>query len=90
MYRELKTDFELACDVRYYNKYGDFLVKRIEERNFYERLDLQRDCSEGDIKAAYRAKALIWHPDNIRYIFGVSLFPEKITELVLQTKLSIK
>lgn len=34
----MKTDVELAYDLRYYNRYGDLLVKRIQSRNFYERL----------------------------------------------------
>jgi hypothetical protein len=66
IHREMKSDVELAYDVRYYCKYGDFLIKRIADRNYYSRLDLQQNCTESEIKSAYRAKALIWHPDNIK------------------------
>jgi hypothetical protein len=30
MPREKKTDFELLMDARYFNKYGDYLFKRLE------------------------------------------------------------
>lgn len=64
--KEMKSDVELAYDLRYYNRYGDLLVKRIQSRNFYERLELKRDSVDVEIKAAFRAKALIWHPDNTK------------------------
>jgi hypothetical protein len=38
MLREKKTDYELLLDARYFNKYGDYLFKRIESKNFYGRL----------------------------------------------------
>ncbi|PVU99761.1 hypothetical protein BB560_005453 [Smittium megazygosporum] len=31
---------------------------------YYELLGLERDCSDSDIKKAYRKLALIWHPDK--------------------------
>ena len=40
--RELKTDHELANDVRYYNKHFDFLLKRIESKNYYQRLGMSQ------------------------------------------------
>ena len=66
--------------MRYYNKYGDILLKRMKLRDFYQRLgiisfdnfkaklriDLNRNCQENDIKGAFRAKALVWHPDNTK------------------------
>lgn len=57
---------ELAYDLRYYGRYGDMLLKRIKTRNFYQRLDLAKTCSDSDVKAAFRTKALMWHPDNIK------------------------
>lgn len=36
--REAKSDIELAYDVRYYNKYSEFLISRVQSKNFYERL----------------------------------------------------
>lgn len=35
MLREKKTDYELLMDARYFNKYGDYLHKRLESKNFY-------------------------------------------------------
>lgn len=35
MQREKKNDFELLMDARYFNKYGDYLFKRLETKNFY-------------------------------------------------------
>jgi hypothetical protein len=31
---------EISYDVRYYNKYGDFLLKRVTQKNYYERLGI--------------------------------------------------
>jgi hypothetical protein len=33
--REKKTDYELLMDARYFNKYGDYLFKRLSSKNFY-------------------------------------------------------
>jgi len=30
-------------------------------------LDLDKNCSDNDIKAAFRTKALVWHPDSTKY-----------------------
>lgn len=73
-------------DVRYFNKYGDYLFKRLESKNFYSRLDLARDVTKADIKKAYYKLALIWHPDNIRkrYRFGFaheSMFNKTVSEI---------
>ncbi len=38
MLREKKNEYELLMDARYFNKYGDYLYKRIETKNFYARL----------------------------------------------------
>ena len=35
------------------------------KRNLYETLDLPKDCTDADIKKAYRKKALKYHPDKI-------------------------
>lgn len=75
--KDLKTDFELAYDLRYYNRYGDLLLKRIQARNFYERLELKRDCLESEVKAAFRAKALVWHPDNSKKTYKHCFANEK-------------
>ena len=34
------------------------------QTNYYEVLGVTRDAGSGDIRRAYRAKALAWHPDN--------------------------
>lgn len=72
MQREKKTDFELLMDARYFNKYSDYLFKRLEQKNHFARLEIPRDASKADIKKAYYKLALIWHPDNIKkkYRFG--------------------
>lgn len=36
--REKKSDYELLMDARYFNKYGDYLFKRLESKNYYQRL----------------------------------------------------
>jgi hypothetical protein len=36
--KETKTDSQLANDLRYYGKNGEYLMKRISGRNYYERL----------------------------------------------------
>ena len=38
MLREKKNDYELLMDARYFNKYGDYLFKRLETKNHYARL----------------------------------------------------
>ena len=34
------------------------------KRDYYEVLGLNRDCSEEDLKKAYRRLAMKWHPDR--------------------------
>jgi DnaJ-class molecular chaperone len=34
------------------------------EGDYYEALDVERECSEGDIRSAYVTQALKWHPDK--------------------------
>lgn len=85
MPREKKTDFELLMDARYFNKYGDYLFKRLEQKNHYQRLEVTKEASKSDIKKAYFKLALIWHPDNIRkkYRFGFAN-EQEFTKLVAQ------
>ena len=85
MPREKKSDYELLMDARYFNKYGDYLFKRLEQKNHYQRLEVAKDASKSDIKKAYFKLALIWHPDNIRkkYRFGFAN-EQDFTKLVAQ------
>ena len=85
MQREKKTDYELLMDARYFNKYGDYLMKRIESKNHYQRLEVTKESTKGEIKKAYFKMALIWHPDNIRkkYRFGFAN-EQDFTKLVAQ------
>jgi len=66
MLREKKSDIELLLDARYFNKYGDYLHKRIQQKNHHARLGVEKDASKADIKKAYYKMALIWHPDSIK------------------------
>eukprot|EP00347_Sterkiella_histriomuscorum_P022104 403331666 len=66
MLREKKSDYELLMDARYFNKYGDYLFKRLQSKSYYQRLEIGKDSVKSDIKKAYYKLALIWHPDNIR------------------------
>ena len=36
--------------------------KRLNSDDYYEVLGLKRDCTEDDIKKAYRKLAIRWHP----------------------------
>lgn len=85
MLREKKSDFELLMDARYFNKYGDYLFKRLQQRNYYQRLEVSREASSKDVKKAYYKLALIWHPDNIkkRFKFGFA-YEEVFTKLVAE------
>ena len=38
MLREKKSDFEVLMDVRYFNKYGDYIYKRLLGKTLYQRL----------------------------------------------------
>jgi hypothetical protein len=38
--RERKTDIELMHDARFYNKYADFLLKRMQGKTSLQLLDL--------------------------------------------------
>lgn len=78
--RETKSDLELLYDLRYYNKHAEYLIKRVRNENYYQRLgtvlllklvlissDLNPKCSHAEVKTGFKTKALFWHPDNIRY-----------------------
>lgn len=72
-------------DARYFNKYGDYLFKRLQTKNLYQRLEVSRDSSKSEIKKSYYKLALIWHPDNIRkkYKYGFA-DEETFTRLVAE------
>ena len=53
-------------DARYFNKYGEYLRKRFEDRNYYERLNVEKGVSSSQVKKSYFKMALVWHPDNIK------------------------
>ena len=40
------------------------LVNEVVDRDYYAFLNLTAECSEDDIKAAYKRLALLWHPDR--------------------------
>eukprot|EP00744_Colponema_vietnamica_P020906 GILI01029769.1.p1 GENE.GILI01029769.1~~GILI01029769.1.p1 ORF type:complete len:199 (-),score=53.57 GILI01029769.1:103-699(-) len=63
--REKKSDVELMNDVRYYGKYGDFLLQRFRTKTHYQLLEVPEDAQEKDIKRGFRNMALRWHPDNV-------------------------
>ncbi|CDW84426.1 UNKNOWN [Stylonychia lemnae] len=85
MLREKKTDFELLMDARYFNKYGDYLHKRLQQKNFYQRLEISKDAQKSEIKKQFYKLALIWHPDNIKkkHKFGFA-FEQVFTKLVAE------
>lgn len=39
-------------------------MKQSKEKNYYKILGISRTADKKDIKAAYRAQALAWHPDK--------------------------
>ena len=49
--------------------------------NFYNILDLEKDCDENEIKKAYKKKALLYHPD--RNINNVEESTKKFNEAKL-------
>jgi hypothetical protein len=55
--RERKTDLELREDARFFNKYGDFLRQRFENKTHYQRLGLQSDATGAQIRRAYHVRA---------------------------------
>jgi len=39
-------------------------LKQAKRKDYYKILGVQRDCTEEDVKKAYRKAALKWHPDR--------------------------
>ncbi|KAJ1306487.1 hypothetical protein OPQ81_007490 [Rhizoctonia solani] len=45
-------------------KKAEVLLKRSKSKDYYKILNVPRDCSDADIKKAYRRESLIHHPDK--------------------------
>ncbi|KAG8775529.1 hypothetical protein FRC12_001434 [Ceratobasidium sp. 428] len=43
---------------------AEVLLKRSKTKDYYKILNISRDCSDSDIKKAYRRESLIHHPDK--------------------------
>ncbi|KEP47008.1 DnaJ family C protein [Rhizoctonia solani 123E] len=43
---------------------AEVLLKRSKSKDYYKILNIARDCSDADIKKAYRRESLIHHPDK--------------------------
>ena len=46
-------------------KKAEAALKRSKTKDYYKILDVPRDCSESDIKKAYRRESLKHHPDKV-------------------------
>ena len=59
-------------------KKAEAALKRSKSKDYYKILGVSRDCSESDIKKAYRRESLKHHPDkvsiHIHHCFSLSLF----------------
>ena len=67
-------------------KKAEAAMKRSKTKDYYKILGLARDCSQSDIKKAYRRESLKHHPDKVTF-FPCSLF---LTFLFLTEFLSIR
>lgn len=47
-----------------YSSMGDEIKSRMRKNDYYEILDLERECSLEDIKKSYKKLALRFHPDK--------------------------
>ena len=56
--RALKTELKKA----------ESALKRSKTKDYYKILGISRDCSESDIKKAYRRESLKHHPDKVSFL----------------------
>lgn len=83
--REKKSEYELLLDARYFNKYTEYLHKRIQTKNLYQRLEVSKEATKAELKKAYFKLALIWHPDNIKKKYKYGFANEAVfTKLVAE------
>ena len=68
-------------------KQAEVALKQSKEKNYYKILGISRTATAKDIKKAYRALALEWHPDKnqgkcrIVFIFGSDLYASNFFHL---------
>ena len=53
-------------------KKAEAAFKRSKTKDYYKILGVSRDCSELDIKKAYRRESLKHHPDKVRFFLYVT------------------
>ena len=49
-------------------KKAEVALKRSKTKDYYKILGVERDCSDTDIRKAYRRESLKHHPDKVRFI----------------------
>jgi len=70
-YQESIKDWEVAQELEPDNKDAEIglreakiELKKSKHKNYYKVLGVEKNCTESDIKKAYRKLALQWHPDK--------------------------